>query len=194
MSEPDHMTPKSPLSFATIFDTIKALGALVVTMSGAFAVILTATWWIMEPRVRPYLRALEDLKPLAERVDQIEARVPEMQVLEFKDVAEVEPQEIKAGGRITITYTQRRNFTCQVMVYARFYSVQAKGFDVDLGYEFRGTRAQVMPTFEPFSIVLTLPEAIAPGRWGYAPEIVPSDDCKSVTPIYPPPAYFTVTQ
>lgn len=186
------MTGNTPLSFASITDTAKAFLTLIITMSGASGVVLTAGWWIMEPRIRPYLEALETLKSLADRVAVIEARVPELQVLEYRDGAEVEPQVILPGERITITYLQRRNFICPVQIFARFYSVERKGFDVDLEYEFRGTRAEIDTKFEPFSIVLTLPDEIVPGRWGYAPEIVPSEDCISTTPIYPPPAYFTV--
>jgi len=177
------------MSLYQTFRAIKDIWPLVVLTAVVFwaLVVLVATgaWQIYGERVVG--RAREELKvdQIANQVDDIAAQLRRVNILletggvaprivEFDGRGIVtDDSDAVPGGQIIVTYSLRRNATCETVVFPRFY-------DIDRGVTFNGepfnaVRAPVTDDFALFSLPVPLPLGIAPGRYTYVPEIAPRD-------------------
>lgn len=172
----------------------------ILTLAAAATMLVTGTWWLLEPRFKPWLDVPENLAALELKVVEVEARIARLSAnlaprdaIEFQPFAVARPTRVKAGDRIAITYSLRRNEPCETAVNARWYSVTMDGVAPEFSSSFPAARAPVTQEFNPQGFVVTVPD-LPSGEWAYAPELVPGGECAGDPPIYPPPAYFEVIE
>lgn len=173
-------------------ETIKLIGSVVVAMSGTLAVFTTAAWFVIQPRIQPFLDGLVTLNALNARVAKLEERVPPLPFIDYRAAAVMFPDMVRPGDVVTLTYALRTLIPCRFEMITRFYSVEKQGFDARLTETVPGVRGAASGEYSPVSMIVHIPVNITPGVWGYAPVISPLGECSARDVIYPPIVFFTV--
>lgn len=190
---PDDPTPLGPSS---IYATLKMLAALCASISVTAGFLGSIVWYVISPRLRPYLDAIEMIPELAARLDELELRVPEDKVIIFeREKPFVKPKKVRAGDRVSVQYFLQRTDHCTTHITVRFWSYDWQAYDPRYtSGPHPVVRAPVTDQKQPFSVIIQIPEGMPPGFWAYAPEIVPTRECANPSPVYPPFADFEVVE
>lgn len=174
---------------------LAVVGAVLAPFGGA-------AWWLVSPRVEPLLSVPERLAAMergmfaaGEVIERLNQRLPRVESVEFDPPTTVTPEVVRRGQRVTVTYTVRRNLTCEAEYVDRFHSYELQAIDPALTTPPRPVaRSAITLDFRPWSRVLVIPETIPLGRWSLTPEIVPLGECAGHPLIYPPRADFKVVE
>lgn len=183
----------------SLVETVRAFITLCLTMVAALGVVGGAAWWMVEPRIAPYLSVIDRLNAIdarladqGEAIAAIKATIPRIAMIEFQSVAFARPPVVVPGERVAINYTLRRNLPCETEVIERWFSVELNAVDPRFTSEpHPATRAPIRTDFSPWARVVVVPD-LPPGEWGFTPEVIPGGECAGDNPIYPPPAFLTV--
>lgn len=186
------MSPRTPLTFFSIAETIKAGVVLIVALATALGLISSIGFWVLEPRLSPWIKRVSKIDLIEAQVNTLLSYHPPPPIVRFEGNPVVSPQTQYAGEKISVTYRLQRNVACGGTVLARFYSEDTNGFDASLSYSFENIQSPVTAEPRAFTVDIRLPDGIDPGHWAYEPEIRPGPQCPSQEPIYPPPARFVV--
>jgi hypothetical protein len=107
----------------------------------------------------------------------------------------VEPNTVRPGQDITVTYVIRRNETCTVTIYPRFLNRDTESIDGNVTRAARETPSiETNGRFNLLSLTIAVPENIYAGAWAYAPLVEPGPNCRSSTAVEPTPAPFYVSE
>lgn len=188
------MTVGGSLTIKGLAETVKAITILVVAFTAVLSATITVGWYVVEPRVEPYLKAINLVPDLAARVERMEGQIRPIPVVEFEGDARVRTPIVSPGGKLRITYILRRNIDCPTEVHARWYSEDYDAFDTTLERVFSAVRVGVTKEMHPNTFTIAVPDNITPGFWAYDPTMSFSGACAGEPVVSVPPAYFQVVE
>lgn len=161
-------------------------------------------WWAFEPRVRDWLDARDaptrvKLATIEASLSRIESRMNGIRpadFIEFIGIGHVlDTGPFTPGGTVRVAYQLRRTRGCQTTVEVRFVAAATGVIDSAVSYSIEATRAPITEEFTGFAVNVRLPRDMRPGRYAYAPLLVPLD-CPDQQPVVVPMSEFfaVVTQ
>lgn len=164
-----------------------------------------ALWFAFQPRVEGWLEEWLDQQDAARntavfsRFESLDAQLDVIiraigstraAFIEFRGTGVVQNEgPISPGDIVTIHFQLRRNVPCPTSVEVRFFSADLNAIDSSLTYIIPATRAPVTSDFMSFTVRLRLPADMPPGRYAYAPVLVP-EGCNNYGPETPPMSEF----
>lgn len=151
---------------------------MLAVMSAAASVIIALT----RPYWKPFAELPENVLELQAQVADLVASPPRLLDFAGRPVV-IDASDAKPGGYIVLGFVLRRNASCDTDVRPFFVNVET-GVTV-VGNVFPAVKAPVTADYIWFSLSVSLPDHIRPGRYVYFPEIVPKE-CGVYRPIRPP--------
>lgn len=177
---------------ATFRLTIKDWLQFMIAISACLTILGGVFTWSF-PRIFPEWAAVPARIALLEAsVDALSNGRPK--VITFEGGGIVAFPTVRRGSSIAVTYILRRSIDCQTVINVRFWDHQVNTIEGSGSYQIPAVRAPVSPDLSPFTVRVRIPADLPPGRYSYAPEIVPVD-CGVYGPIVAPMSQaFDVTE